>query len=79
MDAALTADPLMIAQFRLPQSEGRALAALERGATLSGQRYEGNLLFFRAEGPTSLLERYRRFYARESSREAQVAVTSEAR
>ena len=64
IDAALTADPLIEAEFRLPQSEGRVLAALERGATLSGQRFEGNLLHFRAVGPTSLLERYRRFHAR---------------
>lgn len=64
MDEALTADPLMEVEFRLPQSEGRILAALERGATLSGQRFEGNLLFFRAIGPESLLNRYQRFQFR---------------
>lgn len=69
MDAALTADPLMHVDFRLPQSEGRVLAALERGATVTGQRFEGNLLFFRAEGPTSLLERYRRFHTRKNEAE----------
>src|SRR5580658_7857447 len=34
IDAALVADPLMEAHFSIPQSEGRVLAALERGATL---------------------------------------------
>ena len=61
IDAALTADPLVEASFRIPQSEGRVLAALERGATLSRQRFEGNLVFVRATGPSSLLERYRRY------------------
>ena len=61
IDAALTADPLVEASFRIPQSEGRVLAALERGATLSRQRFEGNLVFVRAVGPSSLLERYRRY------------------
>ena len=61
IDAALTADPLVEASFRIPQSEGRVLAALERGAMLSRQRFEGNLVFVRATGPSSLLERYRRY------------------
>ena len=61
IDAALTADPLVEASFRIPQSEGRVLAALERGATLSRQHFEGNLVFVRATGPSSLLERYRRY------------------
>ena len=65
MDAALTADPLTEAEFRIPQSEGRVLAALERGATLSGQRFEGNLLFVRAIGPASLLGRYRQYQWRD--------------
>jgi len=61
IDAALTADPLVEASFRIPQSEGCVLAALERGAMLSRQRFEGNLVFVRATGPSSLLERYRRY------------------
>jgi GTP-binding protein HflX len=67
MDKALTADPLIEAAFRIPQSEGRVLAALERGATLSAQRFEGNLLFVHAVGPASLLHRYRRFQARDAT------------
>jgi GTP-binding protein HflX len=65
IDRALVADPLEEAEFRIPQSEGRVLAALENGATLSGQRFEGNLVFMTAIGPSSLLQRYRRFRVRD--------------
>ncbi len=78
MDAALTADPLAEADFRIPQAEGRVLAALERGATVSGQRFAGNLLYLHAVGPASLMHRYRRYQLRDSpedSREFPVAET----
>lgn len=61
IDAALVADPVIESSFRLPQSEGSILASLEGGAILSEKRFEGNLVFFRARGPASLLNRYRRF------------------
>ena len=61
IDAALVVDPLVEAEFRVPQSDGAALAALEAGAVLSGKRFEGNLAYFHAIGPASLLGRYRRF------------------
>jgi GTP-binding protein HflX len=64
IDAALTADPLEEAEFRIPQSEGRVLAALERGATVTQQRFDGNLVYVRVVGPHSLLDRYRRFQQR---------------
>jgi GTPase len=64
IDAALTADPLESVEFRIPQSEGRILAALERGATITGQRFEGNLVYLHAIGPSSLLERYKRYQHR---------------
>ncbi|MGC9199117.1 MAG: GTPase HflX [Acidobacteriaceae bacterium] len=61
MDGALTVDPLESAEFRIPQAEGRVIAALERGATITGQRFEGNLLYLQMVGPSSLLERYGRY------------------
>ncbi len=61
IDAALVVDPLVEARFRLPQSEGSILASLEGGAIVYEKRFEGNLVFFRARGPASLLDRYRRF------------------
>ena len=65
IDAALVADPLIKASFRVPQSEGSILASLEAGATIEGKHFEGNLVFLRARGPASLLDRYRRFRHKE--------------
>jgi GTP-binding protein HflX len=65
IDAALVVDPLIEMRFRLPQSEGAVLAALEAGAIVEGKRFEGNLAFVTARGPSSLLNRYRRFRERE--------------
>ncbi len=67
MDRALVRDPLIEVRFRVPQSEGAVLAALDAGAVLTEQRFEGNLAYFRAAGPASLLGRYRRFQDREGA------------
>jgi GTP-binding protein HflX len=64
IDAALMVDPLVESSFRLPQSEGSILASLEGGAIIHEKRFEGNLVFLRARGPASLLNRYRRFRER---------------
>ena len=64
IDAALVADPILERNFRLPQSEGAILASLEGGAVVEEKRFEGNLIFFQARGPASLLNRYRRFHER---------------
>lgn len=61
IDAELMQDPVLEQQFRIPQSEGDALAALERGAVIRDRQYEGNLVRLTAAGPASLLGRYRRF------------------
>src|SRR6202042_658021 len=61
IDAALVVDPLVESSFRLPQSEGSILASLKGGAIIDAKRFEGNLVFLRARGPASLLNRYRRF------------------
>jgi len=64
IDHALVRDPLVEAMFRVPQSEGAVLAALEAGAVVSDKRFEGNLAYFKAVGPASLVGRYRRFQDR---------------
>jgi GTPase len=64
IDRAMVVDPLVEARFRLPQSEGAVLAALEAGAIVEEKRFEGNLVFLTARGPASLLNRYRRFRER---------------
>ena len=61
IDTALVVDPLVEFSFRIPQSEGSVLAALERGTIIGEKRFEGNLVYLRARGPASLLQRYRRF------------------
>ncbi len=64
IDEALVVDPLVETRFRVPQSEGAALAALEAGAQVREKSFEGNLVLLTARGPASLLERYRRFHER---------------
>jgi len=64
IDEALLADPLVEARFRIPQSEGAVLAALQAGALLREKKFEGNLVVLTARGPASLLERYARFRER---------------
>jgi GTP-binding protein HflX len=64
IDAALIADPLIERKFRLPQSEGAVMAALEAGAIVDEKTFEGNLAYVTARGPASLLNRYRRFWER---------------
>ena len=64
IDAALVIDPVIERKFRLPQSEGAVLAALEAGAIVDAKRFEGNLAFVTARGPASLLNRFRRFQER---------------
>jgi GTP-binding protein HflX len=64
IDAALVVDPVIEMKFRLPQSEGAILAALEAGAIVDEKRFEGNLAFVKARGPASLLNRFRRFRER---------------
>ena len=68
LDAALVIDPIVDRRFRLPQSEGSVLASLEGGAMIDEKRFEGNLVFLRARGPASLLDRYRRFRERPDAR-----------
>jgi GTP-binding protein HflX len=67
IDRALLADPLLERRFRLPQSEGAVFAALEAGAVVEAKSFDGNLAYFRATGPASLLNRYRKFWDRARS------------
>jgi GTPase len=62
IDNSLAVDPVVEARFRLPQSKGAILASLEAGAMVDEKRFEGNLIYLRARGPASLLNRYSRFH-----------------
>ncbi|HEY8996516.1 MAG TPA: GTPase HflX [Edaphobacter sp.] len=61
IDKGLVADPLIEMEFRLPQSEGAILAALDAGAVIEDKKFDGNLVLLKARGPSSLLSRFRRF------------------
>ncbi|HTH54210.1 MAG TPA: GTPase HflX [Edaphobacter sp.] len=72
IDAHLTADPVVEAEFRLPQAEGAVLAALEAGAVLKERRFEGDEVIFTARGQSSLLSRYRRFQVSRAGEKSEV-------
>ena len=61
IDGALKSDPVVEAELRVPQHEGAALAAIEKGMIVHGREYEGNLVRLRVSGPASLMGRMRKF------------------
>lgn len=61
IDAALTSDPVVQADLRVPQHEGAALSAIEAGMIIHERAYEGNLVLLKVSGPSSLIGRLRRF------------------
>jgi GTP-binding protein HflX len=65
IDAALHSDPLIEAEFRVPQHEGAVLAAIEAGMVIHTREYEGNLVRLNVTGPASLVGRLGRFRLRE--------------
>jgi GTP-binding protein HflX len=66
IDEALFTDPVIEAEFRIPQHEGAALAAIEAGMVVHSRTYDGNLVRIRATGPASLVGRMRRLRNREA-------------
>ena len=64
IDGALRSDPLVEAEFVVPQSEGDVLAAIESGMTIRRREYEGNLVHLSVTAPASLIGRLRRFRRR---------------
>jgi GTP-binding protein HflX len=66
IDQALHSDPLLDAEFRIPQQEGAVLAAIEAGMVIHTRRYEGNLVYLTVTGPASLVGRFRSYRLREA-------------
>jgi GTP-binding protein HflX len=64
IDAALQSDPVIEAEFVVPQSEGDVLAAIDAGTVVHHREYEGNLVHLAVAGPASLVGRLRRFRVR---------------
>jgi len=77
IDRALVADPLVDAVFRIPQSDGAVIAALEAGAVVSRKRFDGNLIHMRVRGPASLIGRYRRYRERTPKNPVEAAPATE--
>ena len=65
IDAALTADPVEEVELWIPQSEGDALAALERGGAVLARSFDTRAgqqgVLLRVSAPRSLLGRWRRY------------------
>jgi GTPase len=61
MDEALTADPIVEENFKVPQREGGVLAALDAGALILKREFSGNFVDLAVAGPASLLGRYRKY------------------
>jgi GTPase len=59
IDEALVADPLMDADFVVPQSEGAILAAIEAGMVIHSRAFEGDSVHLSVRGPASLVGRIR--------------------
>jgi GTP-binding protein HflX len=72
IDEALTVDPIVEAEFCVPQEEGAVLAAIDAGMVVHERTYDCCSVHMRLSGPASLVGRLRRFRVRdEQSADAQ--------
>jgi len=65
IDKALYSDPVIEAEFRVPQHDGDVLAAIDAGMVVHRRGYEGNLVHLTASGPASLVGRLRKYRLRD--------------
>ena len=61
IDDMLVADPIIVAAFQVPQSEGKALAWLEGESRILSRRYVEGAVELRVRAPKSLVGKLRRF------------------
>jgi GTPase len=67
IDSVLHSDPMVDAEFRVPQSDGAALATIDAGMLVHQRTYDGNLVRLTVSGPASLVGRLRKYRVRESN------------
>jgi GTP-binding protein HflX len=67
IDGALHSDPVIEAEFSVPQQEGAVLAAIEAGMVIHSREYEGNQVRLRVSGPASLVGRLSKYRLRDGS------------
>ena len=61
IDAQIAEDPLRRVRLRVPQSEGKALAALEAKALFYAREYRDGYVDLDVQAPESLLRRMKKF------------------
>jgi GTP-binding protein HflX len=65
LDSALQSDPVVEAEFEVPQQEGGVLAAIDAGMVVHSRDYEDNVVRLKVSGPASLVGRLRKYRARQ--------------
>jgi GTP-binding protein HflX len=64
IDRALHTDPLVDADFSVPQKEGGVLAAIDAGMVVHSREYDGDVVNLKVSGPASLVGRLRKYRTR---------------
>ena len=72
LDRALVSDPVIEAEFCVPQNEGAVLAVMDAGMVVHSKVYEGNLVRLSVSGPASLVGRLREWRVRSAESTGQV-------
>ncbi len=65
IDAKITEDPLRSVRLRVPQSEGKALAALDAKSVISSREYRDGYVEMEVQAPESLLRKMKGFMTTE--------------
>jgi GTP-binding protein HflX len=69
IDRALHTDPLVDADFSVPQQEGGVLAAIDAGMVVHSREYDGEVVNLKVSGPASLVGRLRKYRVRGTAME----------
>jgi GTP-binding protein HflX len=61
IDDLLTEDPVVNLRLKIPQSEGRALAAVEAGSQIVKRTFRGDHVYLHVQAPESMTRRWKQF------------------
>jgi GTP-binding protein HflX len=61
IDDLLTEDPVVNLRLKIPQSEGRALAAVEAGSQIVKRTFRGVHVYLHVQAPESMTRRWKQF------------------
>jgi GTP-binding protein HflX len=61
IDDLLTQDPVINLRLKIPQSEGKALAAVEAGSQIMKRSFRGEHVYLQVQAPESLSRRWKQF------------------